>query len=183
MRRLTTWLLLLAWAWPAAADDARSHYQRAEARQTAKQYEQAIQEYQMALRIQPKMLAAHQHLGRLLNERKRWREALPALQAALALQPGDVQNYLDLTESLYFLKRYDEGLKYLQQARVRFPRNGSVYWYWGSYMLAKGKREQALDALEKAVQLAPALKKDIREDEELAPLRHDKRFKRLLAAG
>jgi len=61
------------------------HYNRAVELERTGRYEQAVTEYQEAVRLDPSDADAHVHLGLLLRELRRDEDANRAFEAALAL--------------------------------------------------------------------------------------------------
>lgn len=77
-------------------------------------------------------------------------------------------------------KQYDRALVHQERAARLAPENPEVLYDLAVIRLATGKKPEALEALEKALGLNPNLKKQARVDNDLAGLRGDPTFEKLL---
>ncbi|MGC4044476.1 MAG: tetratricopeptide repeat protein [Armatimonas sp.] len=97
----------------------------------------------------------HQTFANLLDGDKRYAEALPHRQLAVKLEPAP-WSYDGLAMTLYRLRRFDESLKIFEKAA---PKSGSTFpliWnHWGVVLSAMGRNKEALEKMERAVQLDP----------------------------
>lgn len=77
-------------------------------------------------------------------------------------------------------KRFPAALAAQERAASLAPRNGEVLYDLGVIRLANGQRERALDALRSALSANPKLRAQAAKDEDLAALRADPAFQRLV---
>ena len=82
--------------------------------------------------------------------------------------------------TLFTQKKYQEALPPMERTARLAPENPEVLYDLAVIRLAVGKKDGAMEALEKAVRLNPKLKKQTSVDEDLSGLRGDPRFKRVI---
>ncbi len=120
-----------------------------------KQYENAIDAYEEAIRLDPKLAVAHNNKSWALNELGRYEEALKACEEAIRLDPKLAVAHDNKGFALNELGRYEEALKACEEA-IRLDPNFAVTHSKKGYALFHLKRyEEALKAYEQAIQLDP----------------------------
>ncbi len=82
--------------------------------------------------------------------------------------------------TLFTNKKYDEALPHMEHTAKLAPENPEVLYDLSVIRLAAGKKDEALNALEKAILLNPKLKKQAAGDLDLESLRKDPKFKELI---
>jgi DNA-binding winged helix-turn-helix (wHTH) protein/TolB-like protein len=114
-------------------------------------YDPAIEQIQKTLEIEPNFWAAHNALGRIYAEKRMYNEALTALQKAVELSGGSIEaksqlgyTYALSGDRLQAEKIITELKKLSRQRYVAYHQIARIY-------AGLGKKEQALDYLEKAV--------------------------------
>ena len=110
--------------------------------------------FEEALRLQPDNARAHAGYGNFLMERERYDQALKETETALSIQPD---NELALANRIHILTQTNtEKAEELARELVEKDPNNPHWWYWYGGALTKlGRHEEALDALQKAVDLNP----------------------------
>jgi uncharacterized Ntn-hydrolase superfamily protein len=83
--------------------------------------------------------------------------------------------------TLFTQKRAAEALPHMEHAAIIAPKNPEVSYDLGVIRLAAGDSDKAMDALQKAIELNPKLKKQAAGDTDLAGLREISRFQKLIA--
>src|SRR5258708_7876967 len=120
-----------------------------------KKYNEALDAYQQAIRLDPNNAIAYHNMGNSLNALKRNNEALDAYQQAIRLDPNDAIAYHNMSIILDTLKRHKEALDAYRQA-IRLDPNDAIVYHNMSIILDTLKRhEEALDAYQQAVRLDP----------------------------
>ncbi|MHC4737781.1 MAG: tetratricopeptide repeat protein [Planctomycetota bacterium] len=123
----------------------------------------AIQEYQKALELNPKNAEAHLKLGFLFyNVKQMHKEGMEHYDKAFQLNPNDPRILHDLGMVLLHQKKLDEAIKYLSEALRRMP-NGldmqysavNMHYNLGRALLFKANSKEAMVHLSKTVSLAP----------------------------
>jgi len=115
---------------PSNAEMAQDHVNRGVAYVEEEQWEEAIREYQDALRINPDCAEAHHKLGLAYYHQRRGDDAAREYQAALRINPRNVQVRLDLGEVYEFLssqpdnaiREYEAALRIDPDSRIAYLR-------------------------------------------------------------
>jgi tetratricopeptide (TPR) repeat protein len=81
----------------------------------------------------------------------------------------------------YEAKDYEGAIEVLRAARERFPDNSTIVYNLACCTSLLGRRDEALDLLEEALERAPEMAGFARRDSDLEPLAEDTRFDRLLS--
>lgn len=103
------------------------------------------------------------------------------LEVETRLHPGNLDALAELGHVYTRLGRYADGLE-LDRRLVRLvPDNPTVRYNLACSLCLLGRRDEALDALEAAVELGFHDAGHAESDDDLADLREDPRFRRLLA--
>jgi tetratricopeptide (TPR) repeat protein len=96
MRKLTVWLVAISVATvgtamaqvdPQAPTTARDYYERGLHRESAKQFDDALADYNKASELDPEMFDAHFTRSSLCAHMKDYRAAIKALTASLTVRP------------------------------------------------------------------------------------------------
>jgi tetratricopeptide (TPR) repeat protein len=123
----------------------------------------AIQEYQKALELNPNNAEAHLKLGFLFyNVEQMHKEGMQHYDKAFKLNPKDPRILHDLGMVLMHQKKLDEAIKYLSAALQLMP-NGldkqysavNMHYNLGRALLYKANSKEAMVHLSKTVNLAP----------------------------
>ena len=112
---------------------------------------QAEHHYQQAIAVSPNGAEAHANWGRALLQEGRVPEAAAALEMAVAAAPHSVQARLQLGQIYERLERPDDALEQYLQAVEGDPLDRDAQRLLGGALVAAGRIEAGLDALEKAV--------------------------------
>ena len=121
-----------------------------------KQYDQAVEAYQQAIKLDATLASAYRGLARAYVNMGRSPDALAPMQTAVRLQPNDSYTHLDLGITLQNLRRFDEALVEINEAKRLSPRDAAVQNYLGNLFLNMGRTNDALAAYQEALRLNPA---------------------------
>ena len=143
--------------------DDNSYVRAADAFYRAGDVDNAIREYEHALKLNPNNFRAHQRLGFLLyNAKQLSKEGIFHLLQALTLDPSDPLTRYDLGLAMAHEGQYDAAITHLSAALQMIPegfgRDYSPYemrYNLGGALLMTGKTEEALVHLTEAVRLEP----------------------------
>jgi tetratricopeptide (TPR) repeat protein len=94
----------------------RAHQLKAQYYTELNKDDEALNEYQAALRIKPDLPDLHFEIGNLHWKRHRVREALPELQKELAIQPNHPQALYEVGDILFFDGKLREAEQYFLKA-------------------------------------------------------------------
>jgi tetratricopeptide (TPR) repeat protein/thiol-disulfide isomerase/thioredoxin len=118
--------------------------------------EEAIEDFQRALRVDPDLVIALGNLGNAYRQQKNWDPAKSALQRALALNPEDPDANYSMGMVFAQLNDTDRAYEYLQKALAARPVYPEALNNLGILCLRTQRREQAEQAFKDSIRLAPA---------------------------
>jgi len=117
--------------------------------------EDALAQYQEALRLDPRLAQAHNNLGNLLDEMGKPEQALAQYREAVRLKPNAPLAHVNLGSELAQLGQYDEAMReYVEAARLD-PGDPRPRYLMGKALLRKGHDAEAIVQLHEALRLNP----------------------------
>jgi adenylate cyclase len=122
-------------------------------------YEGALSEIERALAITPNLAGAHAERGAILIFSGRAKEGLAALQMCIRLDPRHptmARSLLHVTIAFYFCREYEAAIEAAKRAIRSYPEFPLVYRWLTAALGQTGRIEEAREALEKAIGVAPA---------------------------
>jgi tetratricopeptide (TPR) repeat protein len=117
--------------------------------------DEAIIQFEQAVRLSPKYVLAQANLGIALVKRGRLDEAIPHLQAALKFKPDYALALGNLGLALSKKGRTDEAMPYFVEAIRLKPDYAAAHRNLGLAFVAKGRLQEAIVQLQEAVRFAP----------------------------
>jgi protein O-GlcNAc transferase len=136
-------------------DYAKTHNNLGCALRDKGQLAEAAAEFERAIALDPAYVNAYNNYGVVLAEQKRYEEAIECFGKVLALAP----NFQSALENLWEVgvsgEKMDAVLKVLISQERIDPGNGELYYRAGVIYHKRNETEQAINQLEKAVQLRP----------------------------
>ena len=108
-----------------------------------KEYEEAIRNYDKAIRINPKYAAVHNNKGRSLYHSKRYKEAIECSKRAVELDRKYPDAWMNIGRSLYKLGKYEEAIENLDKAVELVPHYAYALNKKGLALLKLGKVKEA----------------------------------------
>ena len=131
------------------------HYDRALAFSDMQDWENAISEYQAAIKNQPQFLRAYNNLGNIYALRNQYDEAARYYALVLKLDPNLAQVHSNLGNVFYKQGKVEEAIVYFRQAlRIR-PDLVEAWNNLGVALQKQGRLEEAVDAYRKALIYRP----------------------------
>ncbi len=138
-----------------AGDSAEARLMLGTARMMARDYRGALEEFERAVKLNPKLPSAHAYYGRALLATGDRDAAMEQFRRELALNPNDFDSNLYAGVLLKQEQKFDEALPHLERAlRVR-PGAPSVRYQIGSLYVSTGRLEEAQRILEELVREWP----------------------------
>jgi DNA-binding SARP family transcriptional activator len=141
---------------------ADAHVARGLARSVSKQYDEAIAEFEEAIRLNPYLFEAYYYFARTAFARGDMARAAELFQSATQLRPEDFQSPMLLGTALRALGRDDEaheavriGIRRAEQVLVLNPRDGRALSLGAGALVDDGQPERALAWARKAIELHP----------------------------
>jgi Tfp pilus assembly protein PilF len=144
-----------AWLVADVPMGAKQHFDYGLALQKEGQWEQAEQQYKIALSYKPADAKSHMNLATVLMAQARYDAAVPRMEEALRLQPDNGEFHFGYASLLQRLGRGDEaGLQYEAAARL-LPDSPEAHYDYALILASAGKGNDAVRELQRAVQLKP----------------------------
>lgn len=119
-------------------------------------YDNAIVKFDKAIDIDPQKPEAHYGKAVCLYRLQKFQESIDAFTKVLSLIPNHVGAIEGIGVSLGALKRYEESIEYFQKTTSMYPSLTSSYYNWGLSLIGLGVKNDALDKLEKAIEIPEA---------------------------
>jgi tetratricopeptide (TPR) repeat protein len=149
------WVLSLIAAVPLAAQDVATHNQRGVELNAEGRHQEAIAEFEKALRLAPTQPVVRRNLALarasfgavLLQER--------AYQAAIAILPEEAEFHMGLGWAFLGLQEPDRAVEALRRARDLNPTEARVYRLLGEAYYHRGDMAAAVTAWEEGLRLRP----------------------------
>jgi tetratricopeptide (TPR) repeat protein len=144
-------------AWLAAdvPTGAKQHVDYGFVLQKEGQWEQAEQEYKIALGFNPADAKSHVNLAAVLTAQAKFDEAAPHMEAALRLQPNDGEYHLSYASLLQRLGHGDEAGPHYEAAARLLPDSPEAHYNHASFLASTGKGNDSVSELQRVVQLKP----------------------------
>jgi adenylate cyclase len=122
-------------------------------------YEGGLAEAERALATTPNLASAHHMLGAALIFSGRPKEGLAALERSIRLDPRYPRSAARLHQvaiGLYFCRDYEAAIEAAKRTIRAYPEFPNTYRWLAAALGQTGRIEEAKEALEKAIVLAPA---------------------------
>jgi tetratricopeptide (TPR) repeat protein len=136
--------------------DGEAQYQLGLIYQQRRNYTEAIQHFQAAVRIDPGETDAHYQLGRIARQQGRIADALASFETVLALDPKHNLSEILRETGTACLEagRSEDGLRYLEVYVERRPYDPEGLYYFGQALEAAKRSSEACQAYARAVEAA-----------------------------
>jgi protein O-GlcNAc transferase len=118
-------------------------------------HDDAVRQFDLALKVNPKVAAAHNNRGAALKELGRLEEAAASYGRAIALKPDYADAFYNRGNVLKELKRYAEALRDYDQAIALKPDYVDAFNNRGSALKALKRFEDAVASYDQALALRP----------------------------
>ncbi|KAL0218080.1 hypothetical protein RCL1_008928 [Eukaryota sp. TZLM3-RCL] len=134
---------------------AKEHYNRGEDLQKQKNFNEALDAYDAAIRVDPNYVYAHYNRGLVLKQLQRYDEALQAYDAAIRVDPNYVHAHNNRGDVLAKLNRPNDALESYDNALRVDSRN--VYAHNGRGLVLENLQRfnEALEAYDAAIRVDP----------------------------
>jgi len=149
-------VLLLAFmvvSGPLWAQDIIGLVQRGDSLLAKGQNQQALLEYEKALKVGAGSALFLNRLAGLYMQNEAYVKAAKSLQASLAEDPKQLPVYSALGEAHLATGKIDSAIFYVEQARILSPSSSSIYSSLAFLYMQKGQGERAREQLDRALAL------------------------------
>ncbi|MDZ7814749.1 MAG: tetratricopeptide repeat protein [Planctomycetota bacterium] len=116
-------------------------------------HEEAIKDYDEAIRLDPKYAAAYNNRGAANVKLGRHKDALSDYDEAIKLDPKYALAYRNRGNAKFELDRYEEAIKDYDEAIKLDPKYSSAYNNRGNAKLELGRHEEAIKDYDEAIKL------------------------------
>ena len=144
-----------AWLVADVPTGAKQHYDYGLALQKEGQWEQAEQQYKIALGFKPADAKAHMNLATVLTAQNKFDEAAPHMEEAVRLQPGDGEFHFSYANLLQRLGRADQAGSHFEAAARLIPDSPEAHYNYALLLAAGGKENDSVSELRRVVQFKP----------------------------
>ncbi len=128
-----------------------THYAAARLFEEQGQIGRALDQYQKAVALKPKYVAAHHHIALLLSKMSRHDEAIAAFQRAVALKPNDARLRNNYGFELMFVERWAQAEAELHTAIDLEPKFARAYVNLAMAVSKQGRFDEALAAFQQVL--------------------------------
>lgn len=142
---------------PFQTHNAPTHFRLAEVLSQQGDPNGAIEEYQAALQLNPKMAESFRGLGAVYLDKHEWKLAEEALGKSIILKKGDGQGHYWLGRALLAQQHFTRATEAYITATQLDGRNAEWFSDLALAHMAQGKYEEAEHALHQAISLKPDL--------------------------
>ena len=136
-------------------DNARAHYNLANALVSANRPHVAVRHYETALQLNSTYGAAHSNLAGTLLQLGRVKDAIEHYEAALRLEPGSADIHANLAAAMIRAGRIPESVAHYEKAAQRGMLAGEEQLRFGRALAEVGRLDDAIFRLKEALRLNP----------------------------
>ncbi len=122
-------------------------------------FDEAIHNYQQALRLNPNFAEAHNNLGAAFDHQERLDEAVRCFEQAVRLKPAFAEALCNWGNTLQRQDKLDEAVPCFQRALAVKPGYGEALVGLATVLFYQGRPDAAVDTLRKALAVDPGLAK------------------------
>ncbi|MET1414863.1 tetratricopeptide repeat protein [Roseibium sp. HPY-6] len=130
--------------------------------QQMQRFDEAIDEYEIMFASDPESTIVANDLASLLSERRGDEASLDrAFEIAQRFRSSEVPQYMDTLGWVYYLRgEHSSALPLLRNASQKLPNMGLVQFHYGMALAALNQKDQAINSLEKALDLKTMMTED-----------------------
>ncbi len=119
------------------------------------QTEEAISQFQEAIRCKPDYAIAHNNLGKAFLNQGRTDEAISQFQEAIRYKPEYAEAHNNLGAAFGEKGQIDEAIRQYQEAIRLEPNDADAYSNLGVALVRKGRTDEAITQYQEAIRLKP----------------------------
>jgi tetratricopeptide (TPR) repeat protein len=143
-------------AWRAGGISAQQLIEAGEEARNAKRYEEALEWYERAIRLEPGSADGWYHIGVVLQEENQWEQSLYALDWAIDLEPGLARAYIAQARALAFgYGDYEEARAQAEKGLRVAPEDKEILYQAAQFFLEIQDNIRAEELFKAALALDP----------------------------
>jgi Flp pilus assembly protein TadD len=144
-----------AWLVADVPSGAKQHFDYGVALQKEGRWEEAEEQYKIALGFKATDAKSHMNLATVLTAQAKYDAAVPHMEEALRLQPDNGESHLGYASLLQRLGRGDEAGPHYEAAAGLMPDSPQAHYDYAVFLASTGKENDAVSELRRVVQLKP----------------------------
>lgn len=161
---------------------ARDYWELGRANNLQERYDEAVEQFKMAVELNPNFGPAWFGWGKALHRMKKYEAALDSFSKALRFNSDPVHTRHWQGLALRRLERYDEAIDTLEKATELNPQYSPAWYNKACYYALKGDQTAAIENLQKTVELSPTKYKVMAEtDPDFDSIRGCESFQKLIS--
>lgn len=141
-----------------APDSSKAHDSLGFSYQTEKRYEEALQEYEIAINLDPNNYFTHSNLGTAYAELGEYELAIPELQTSVLIAPYYYKGWNNLGLAYYRIGEYEEAEESLLRAVALHPEFSKAHNDLGTVYGKMGEYGAAIQQFQSAIKIYPGYK-------------------------
>lgn len=134
---------------------ARAHFNHGAVLEKLGRVDEAFEEYQAALRIDPDFVKAHVNLANLYKNEGQLEQSQKHFEKALALEPGSSEVHFAYAYLLERLGRPDDARAEYQRSIKLSPKSAPTRFNFGAFLETQGELDNAIVQYQRAVEIDP----------------------------
>lgn len=137
-------------------ESIEEHYRRGVEYTKQGKLDQALEEYNQVLALDPHHVKARSNLGLIYDRKGNYKRAIQEYKKALEVDPENVQVHFNLGAAYWGWGMYNQAEEEFERALELDPENAEAHYNLGVTYYKKGLYDQAVDEMKKALQLNPS---------------------------
>ncbi len=139
----------------------------------------AIFYFDKVLLVEPEHLNSLIYKGNALGKLGKYEEAVSIYDKALTIKPNHIVCLLNKGLAFHYLKKYQDAISCYDKILSYTLEDANALYHKACSLALEGKKEESIQALEKAIMIDPQYVEKALNDTDFFQLRSDSRFKSL----
>jgi len=144
-----------SWIVSTLPNGARQHLNYGFALEKAGRFDEALEQYRIALTFDPNYAQVHHNMANVLMGQSKVDEAVEHYARAARIDPGDVEQHLYYAYALERVGRSEEAAPEYQAAIKLKPRSPKYHYAWAMHLLKRERLDEAAAEFEQVLRLDP----------------------------
>src|SRR5438874_2832098 len=142
-----------AWVVADVPIGAKPQFDDASELQQEGRLDEAVEQYNLAVRFDPKDAKAHTSLAVALTGQSKFDAAVPHMDTALRLEPNNAEFHLVHATLLQRIGRNDEAALHFEAATRLNPNSAEAHYSYAAFLAGLGKDDEYISQLQRLLQL------------------------------